>query len=135
MERIARLTTKRRESEELEGLRGERKRERVSEPSARNVSKSVLWRPPSPSLLSPPPLLSLRPHSLFLFLYLHMCVWQTLQRFCPCLTVIINLRKLFKSKAARALQKFLKMKKNKNKTHIGPEATGDDGEDDKKGEK
>lgn len=33
--------------------------ERVSEPSARNVSKSVLWRPPSPTLP-----LFLRPHSL-----------------------------------------------------------------------
>lgn len=72
--------------------------ERVSEPSARNVSESVLWRPP----------FSLRPHSLcFSFcICVCVCVWQTLQWSCPCLTVIKNFRKLFKSKALRVLQKF-----------------------------
>lgn len=69
--------------------------ERVSETSARNVSKSVLWRPPFPCALT-----------LSVSLSAFVCVWQTLQWFCPCLTVIKNFRKLFKSKAVRVPQKF-----------------------------
>lgn len=102
MERIARLTTKRREREELEGLGGrkkaaERERERVSEPMARNVSKSVLWRPPIQPLYPP----FLRPHSVSLSVF--VCVALSLSDSNQ------NLRKLFKSKAVIALQKFLQI--------------------------
>lgn len=49
----------------------------------------------------------LRPHPLCFSFCICMsvcvCVSQTLQWFCPCLTVIKNLRKLFKSKAVNAL--------------------------------
>lgn len=91
--------------------------ERVSEPSARNVSKSVLWRPP-------PPQPSLFSCALTLSVSMLVCVCvgggQTLPWLCLCLTVIKNLRKLFKSKAVRAVQKFLK---RSEKTHTGHELT------------
>lgn len=75
----------------------ERERERVSEPLARNVSKSVLWRPPSNP--STPPFL--RPHSVSLSVF--VCVALSLSDSNQ------NLRKLFKSKAVIALQKFLQI--------------------------
>lgn len=98
MERIARLTTKRREKEELEGLRGERKREREREREYQSHRPGMCQ---SLSYGAPPPFL--RPHSLCFSFCSCMCVWQTLQWFCPCLTVIKNLRKLFKSKAVKDL--------------------------------
>lgn len=64
----------------MEGLRGERKQKRVSEPSARNVSKSVLWRPhPSPQ---PAPILLLSPAvAVFVHMCMCVCVEQTFERF------------------------------------------------------
>lgn len=108
MERIAILTTKEGERERerrVEGRWGEREKERVLEPLARNVSKSVLWRPPLPVLAV-----------LCIYMCSHVCIFVSVcvcvcmhmhactgvcafayvsvsERFCPCLTAIKNLRK------------------------------------------
>lgn len=99
MERIARLTTKRREREELEGLGGERKQQRERESIRANGQECVKVCPVAPPPIQPlyPPFL--RPHSVSLSVF--VCVALSLSDSNQ------NLRKLFKSKAVIALQKFL----------------------------
>lgn len=103
MERIARLTTKRREREELEGLGGrkkaaERERESIRANGQECVKVCPVAPPPPIQPLYPP---FLRPHSVSLSVF--VCVALSLSDSNQ------NLRKLFKSKAVIALQKFLQI--------------------------
>lgn len=101
MERIARLTTKRREREELEGLGGRKKaaeREREYQSQWPGMCQSLSCGAPPIQPLYPP---FLRPHSVSLSVF--VCVALSLSDSNQ------NLRKLFKSKAVIALQKFLQI--------------------------
>lgn len=103
MERIARLTTKRREREELEGLGGrkkaaERERESIRANGPGMCQSLSCGAPPPIQPLYPP---FLRPHSVSLSVF--VCVALSLSDSNQ------NLRKLFKSKAVIALQKFLQI--------------------------